>query len=897
MRFGRLKDTRFPNLDTVDVYAYRNEFDYTRWVAGTTIKMCNVLWNSDYSDVVKFDDNIKRDKWFNELQDYYTVTLDSDRSYIPEQEVKIPVPYDVAARYNYMVITIPVLPGSAPEINYEDAEAGIRKWYFFIDTIDYRSPNTTGCRISLDVWTQYQNDIDINYMMLQRGHAPVAYSDVDAYLANPIQNNKYLLAPDITPSTPDVVRSSKFVPMGNLRKIICFACTCPIDELTDLGTATHNVDMYTYGTITYSDVDARYGYQLQVNGYKVGDGDNYSALQTVNSAAARSQDIIPNGSYMYYLEARYMQGFIDNVMHDCPVFFRTVLACFVLDESFVVKGESVRFCGYTINECVDTRAYAMNVLLTKDMFNIPNEYNHLAKLYTFPYSELEITDNNGKIVKVRVENTGQIVAHRMAMLAYPFINYRVWFDGINGDGTISLMWDKLDMSTVEKDIPNSDWMLACFDMDIPCYALYMDPDTAWKLDNFYTAIRGGGKRALADYHSAVRNANTAKENAEDSNDTMYANTVRDANTLETNTDNTAECNRDNADLTIAANTQNTTDSNASSLYITTRNNLSVTNKTWITNGASSVTATADAEKTAATNKNTAAGGVWTGALSGAMAGIGLGAALGAAGGPIGMGGGAALGALGGIAAGMIGVQVAEDTSAVLINTDSATVGTMNAANVQTSQEAQDAALDNTNEQNRLRSKVNTTNNNAFSSQTDNTNATMIANAGNTADTMTANSDATRDTGNANAGYTRQVGVLNAKERLEASRDTTQFDMWQARMGAPVQVTPEKGNAIPDLAMTRGVQFKVKTIADGDMRQIGDTFLRYGYALNQQWNVKESGLCPMSHFCYWKAEDIWVDDRMSSNNYVQDIIVSMFMRGVTIWKNPDEVGKVDIHANK
>ena len=111
------------------------------------------------------------------------------------------------------------------------------------------------------------------------------------------------------------------------------------------------------------------------------------------------------------------------------------------------------------------------------------------------------------------------------------------------------------------------------------------------------------------------------------------------------------------------------------------------------------------------------------------------------------------------------------------------------------------------------------------------------------------------------------------------------------------MTPDKGDAYPDLGAYKGVQFKVKTMANGDIRQIGDTFMRYGYALNQVWNVKESGLCPMSHFCYWKAEDIWVDDRQSSNNAVQSLITNMFLRGVTIWKNPEEVGRVDIHDNK
>ncbi len=896
MQFGRLKDTRFPNLDNVDVYAYRNEFDYTRWIAGTTIKMCNVLWNSDYSDVVKFDTNILRDKWFDDLQDYYTITLDSDRSYVPEQEVKIPIPYDVAARYNYMVLTIPVLPGSNPSINYEDSEAGIRKWFFFVDSIDYRAPNSTGCRISLDVWTQYQNDVDIKYMMLQRGHAPVAYSDVDEYLANPIANNKYLLAPDITPTNAEVVRSTNFIPFGNGTKYVCFASTCPASELTQMGTVTHNDPDYTFGNLSYSNVDARYGYQLQVNGFKVGDGDNYSSLRTQSNPMARSQDVIPNGSYMYAIPAASAEAFVKKVQEDCPVFFRTVLACFMVDADMITLGTSISFHGYTLREC-EGKNSDVEISLTKAMFAFPAEYQHLAKLYTFPYSAIELTDNNGETVSIRVENTGNIVAHKNAMLAFPYLNARIWFDGINGRGSQSYTWIDMNGTSQQLEMPNSDWSLACFDLDIPCYAIYMDADTAWKMDNFWTAIRGGAKRALAAYHSAVRSANTARENAHDSNNTMYDNADRDATLHTTNTSNNADNLRNNADLTIATNTANKDAANTAADHLDLYSQSALDRTTATNNAVSNATARVEAEVATSTTDNTAEADLFSGTLSGAMAGVGTGAAIGAAGGPIGAGGGAAIGAIVGASGAWLHGALAKSNNTILINGNVTSVSLATQANTAKATISKGHATIVKDEQNQLNTDTNTNNNNCLNKQTNNTKTTMNTNATNTAAAMRANADATRDTGNDNATYTRQVGVLNAKENLEASHDGVQYDLYHARMSAPVQLTPDKGNAYAYLGMYNGVQFKVRTMPDGDIRQIGDTFLRYGYALNQMWDVAESGLCPMSHFCYWKAEDIWVDDRQSSNNAVQGLIINMFLRGVTVWKNPDEIGRIDIHVNK
>lgn len=900
MEFGRLRDTRFPNLDNVDVYAYRNEFDYTRWVAGTTIKLCNVLWNSDYSDVVKFDNNTLRDKWFDDLQDYYTVTLDSDRSYVPEQEIKIPVPYDVAARYNYVVITIPVLPGSKPELNYEDEETGIRKWFFFIDSIDYRAPNSTGCRISLDVWTQYQNDVYIKYMMLERGHAPIAYSDVDEFLANPIANNKYLLAPDITPSSADVVRDSQYIPFGNGEKYVCFASTCSNSyEFESMGEVTRNDPEYTYGAITYSDTADRFGYQLQVNGFKVGDGDNYSSMVVPSNASGRSQDLIPNGTYMWAVKAGEMASFLETLKTYKPAFLRTIKACFMVDASMleIDISESV-FYRNIFMYAVKPKNNQMSISLTKEMFDIPEEYMHLAKLYTFPYSVIEVTDNQGETIKIRVENTSGITAHMDAMLAYPYLDARIWFDGINGSGSTSYTWVNMLNQSLVRDMPNSDWSFACFDLDIPCYAIYMDAQTAWKLDNFWTSIRGNAARALADYHGAARNANTARANAIDSNNTMVANTIRDSGTLRTNTNNSAICNRANADLIIAANTTNTNNSNAASSNIVSYNNSAMERKTANANTLMTLTTAVENETSVGTTDTTGGASIWSSAISGAVGGVTLGTVVApGVGSAAGAFAGAALGAMSSITATYIGVASSQENASVIAQANATTTSLTRQTNNANMAIAEGNDEIDTDEQNNLRSLTNATNNSSFSSQTDNSNATMRENAGNTATTMDANADATRNTGNANAGYTREVGILNAKEKLESFRDSTQYGLENARLGAPIQITPDRGDAYADLGMYKGVQFKIKTMADGDMHQIGDTFMRYGYALNQMWNVDESGLCPMSHFCYWKAEDIWVDDRLSSNNSVQGLIVNMFRRGVTIWKNPDEVGRVSIYANK
>lgn len=898
MNFPRLHDTNFPNIDNVNVYKYKNDFDYTRWAVGTTIKLCNVLWNSDYGDVVKFDTNIERDRYFDELEDYYTITLESAINYVPESAVKVPLPYDIAARYNYMVITIPVLPGTNPPINYEDEEIGIRRWYFFIDSIDYRAANATACRLVLDVWTQYQNDIYLKYMVLERGHAPMAFSDVDEYLANPIENNDYLLAPDATPSSADVVRASNFIPFGNGVKYVCFASTCPVNKLSDMGTVLHNDPDYTFGNITYSDIPVRHGYQLRVDGFKVGNGDNYTYLHTETDTLAQTQNFIPNGSYMYAIEAAAAKSFISKMMEDCPVFFRTVLACFMVDENMLTFGRATILYGYTVYECVG-RNDALDIHLTKEMFNYPDEYKKLAKLYTFPYSVIELTDNVGESVTVRIENTGNIIAHRDSMLAYPFLDSRIWFEGINGSGSQTYTWIDMNGNPQVKEMPNSDWSTMCFDLSIPCFALYMDAETAWYLDNFDSAIRGNGKRALASYHSAVRSANTARANAIDSNDTMYSNSEASANTMNANATNTSNTNRANADLTIAANTTNTNNTTATATRMYEINMAAAVAKMRQTNTLNENTSAVQAETTATTALNNSSTTGYQNLITGGLSGAAMGAAIGTAAMP-GVGtvlGGVGTGLIGAFAAMQLGVHNAENNNAVMLGAAAGTIALASRTNELNLSASNGAAEDCTDEENALKIATNTTNNNAYSAQTNNNNNLLRTNTGNNATTLKDNADATRDTGNANAGYTRDIGVLNAKENLEATQYDLQCSLSGSRMKAPVELTKSDGNYLPYYMGNNGVQMKIKTMPNGDVRQIGDMFLRYGYALNQMWDIEKSGLCPMPHFCFWRASDIWVDDRKSSNNSIQDIIINIFKAGVTVWRNPDEIGKVSIYANE
>lgn len=898
MDFPHLRrDTNFPNLQTVDVYAFQNTFDYTRWNEFTKVRLVNVIWNSNYADVVKFDTNAARDEYFDSIEDYYVIDLEQACRVVPDGIIKLPVPYDVIARYNYLYIDMPIATDAQHPLDFETID-GIRRWYFFIEDISYRAPNTTEVRLVPDIWTNFQNDVEINYMMLERGHAPVAFSDVDEYLADPINNNEYLLAPDVNFSSDTVVRDSEFMPFNNDEKWLVLFSTIAPDQISSIGSVTGaTTDSWT--NPTYSNTADRFGYQLQVNGYNFGDAGDYSGLSV--PVGNGSRDRLPNGVFAYATAAKYCFGASGTVMRGMmskiPNFLRSVIAAVVVSKDMLVfTSDLITISDYHFYLCAGANSYVNTLDLTKDMFGFPEEYQRFAKLYTYPYSSIELTDNDGRKVDVKIENTGTIQAHMLTSLAFPFINQRVYFTGINGVGSDTYTWERIDGVSATKRIDNGDWFENCFDWDIPTYAIYMSGKIAYNLGN-YNSLQNARREALVGYHTSVRSANTAMQNAIDAANTAYTNVDASATTLVTNMANTINTQIANNNATTACNTANTNSANSHSQTIMSNNNGQLTDDNASTNNCIDSTTVVENQTSIACAASTNLASVQSGGISGGIGSIGIAGAALAAGIP----GGAipsiiGMGAMLGAASSQIGASANGTNAKLVAQCNSVVAGATKSANTWHAVHAEVANAANQYEMNADRSAQTANTNACLNTQTTNTTNCERTNTNNDAATMRANADRTRDTSNDNSGYTREVGILNAKEILENAQARARARYTDSGNSAPVQIGSYTGSMAPDYYETRGIQMKVRTESDGAIRQAGDMFARYGYALNQVWNVAASGLTLMEHFTYWKCSDIWVDDRQSSNNAVNRAIESMFINGVTVWSDPDEIGRVSIYAN-
>jgi hypothetical protein len=188
------------------------------------------------------------------------------------------------------------------------------------------------------------------------------------------------------------------------------------------------------------------------------------------------------------------------------------------------------------------------------------------------------------------------------------------------------------------------------------------------------------------------------------------------------------------------------------------------------------------------------------------------------------------------------------------------------------------------------------NNDSFSRQTNNNIATSRTNANNNATTSKNCADRTRDNSVFCTNENRHTSIDNAKNILENTQNAALMRLRDAQRKQPISVCSYGGDFASDYNMTRGIQIRVKTQNESAIAQAGDTFARYGYALNQAWNVEESGLKLMRNFTYWKADDIWIDDIGAANNNVIKVLTGIFSSGVTVWNNADKIGKVSVYDN-
>ena len=861
MEFPHLKDTQFPIIDNVNVYKYQNNFDYARWQGKVSFKLLNVLWNSNYADVPYFDDVESRDEWFDSKEGYVG-TLESLFNNTPENTVKIPIPYNDAYNYNYLVVDMPMQTSVDNPINYENQNIRVKRWFYFIEDMVQFSPNTTELQLSVDYWTTFIHSVEIPYLMLERGHAPMTKTTVEQFLANPIANNEYLLADDFDYGTDSIIQTSNYMPIGNGTKYVLFCAPYAQSDFANFGGAAYSGNATPP---TFSDTTERWGYQIQVNGYewKYGHADYSNANLPISN---QIQDGVLNNCKCYAIEGSQAQSFFNDCIQNCVNFVHGIQAVFILDESLFTKGTGFTFRNKTIYP-VSNKHIETNISLTKALFGFDSKYADITKLYTFPYSQLELTDDEGNSFIAKVENCGSLKMHTDVSLIYPFLNYNVFFSGVNGDGTMNYTWKNINGTNVSKTMWASDFSKFMMNWDIPTYSLFVSSEYEYAANNF-AGMQARRTGAIVEYENAVRYANTTYENTDDTTDVMITNQgIQNG----ANTDVTAQ--------NVTTNSANTTRSNTASTQLTNNNNIKIGQDVASDNLVAQITMSNDNEYAAMTNCNNVGATMQSGLLSAGNSIIG---GI-ASGGPIGMIGGlnSAVHSMG---SAVISGSNANANTMVAISRNSNITQAIVASNTGKLSNAQQLNSAQTITSNAAKVDITDNNNDCMTNNTATINAAALSQTTNNANVMDSNAD-----------WMREANVVAEQNNLIQKQREAEAMYKNARLQKPTNYGNYGGDFMNDVYKRRGVRLNIRTQTKSAIAQAGDAMLRFGYALHRVWDMS-NGFHYCNEFTFWKAEDIWINDGSGVANVATNSIGNILMKGVTVWRNPDHIGTVGIYDN-
>lgn len=897
----------FPHTDNGNVWRTESTFDYHVWDVDTVVTVLHASWDSQYMNVIDFSDKAKRDAWFDgKKSDATSFVLTTQTTLLPSDTIRLPIPYDVLMRFNYLWVEMPPLP-----VPNED-ETNDRKFGFFITNVAQIAPSTTECTLSLDYWTTFIDSTKINYMMLERGHAPMASAPTPSeYLADPIDSADLLLSPDV-----DFGEASQ--------------------KRTNIAGGWYLFD----GGTTYA-VFATNGRIYDTNW---GTNDEYE----IPGVFAPSNGGIAGCDYLG-INADSLYDFVAALRDKRAWFFESILAVYYIPAKMVTTSEPFDFCGFSCFTVYPRRNVETFANLTVDAFGYDNHYRGITKLYTSPYAHIELTDNTGTTTELRIENmtSSSLSVQDGITMAGSLITADAYIIGLSG-GTQAIT-QKFTGSV--SSIVNSAGYTALTSWDLPQFAVYQDGISR---ANYKRPVLNDQARTSADtaLTNAQASANTANTNALASNATAQTNTKASVSTAHGNTNRSLEQAQDNQETLALLNEKNTKANATLSVNNTNRTNQTLERTTSISNTQAYNDACLDLLLT-----NQQAAAKVTDALIGSVGGAsniavtGGGAFLTSAGsslaqsisannllnGPANIGGqvadalstgGSALAevvpatAVVGQVANVVSTalvlandsQLLEDEQQIAVSkarqhfangtdfTDTGAAGTLDKDGNYTGagtvyrlayQQAKlnmanaEASRDNANSiaEDVRQTSVNISNWNLTAGNTNNDN---------TRDTNNANADRTKSTGDANANRTKDTALANAQRTHDASIHNNVDKATQlARQEACIKYGTDAGTRN---ITTRplGVTASIVTESKAAIRTAGDTFLRYGYQLGQVWDVTTWQL--MKHFTYWKAADLWLSCDRAGIEDAGNAIEAILTNGTTVWGTPDEIGRVSIYDN-
>lgn len=144
-------------------------------------------------------------------------------------------------------------------------------------------------------------------------------------------------------------------------------------------------------------------------------------------------------------------------------------------------------------------------------------------------------------------------------------------------------------------------------------------------------------------------------------------------------------------------------------------------------------------------------------------------------------------------------------------------------------------------------------------------------------------------------YNRDTNMDFAQKAIagdnEISRAGLAAKIQDARTIQPSTVGQMGGDAFMLANNYWGVEARIKMVAGNAMYIIGEHWLRFGYAVNASLGGFPTALKVMSNFTYWKCSEVYIINANIPESFKR-VIVGILKNGVTVWNDPDKIGRTD-----
>jgi hypothetical protein len=323
-----------------------------------------VPWNSDYRDVVRFENPAALDDWLlNDSGPQITIPNATYARF--GQPIALDIPFNIAQRYNYIRAFNPAQP--------IDGDVD-RAFYYFIGAPEYVNPSTTRFMVQLDVWQTFGYGVTFGNCYIERGHVGVA-------------------------------NENQFTDFG--REFLT------IPEGLDVGGEYQIIDQWSTTLATARNVSPlTNAYSIMVTSTVKLTGDPGTVGDPkLNSSDGSLLENLPNGAETYIFDT--LQDFRDfmGAYSDKPWITQGIIRIAAIPSiDFYAMNTTVTTLGG-----VDVREVNAGSLTNRkvemghnwrDTITLGHEgrYNHLKKLLTYPYCMIEMTAYTGTPLVIKPES-------------------------------------------------------------------------------------------------------------------------------------------------------------------------------------------------------------------------------------------------------------------------------------------------------------------------------------------------------------------------------------------------------------------------------------------------------------------------------------------------------------